>query len=79
MLRTTSLAVLIALAPTAAFAFSCPSQIAEIDAALQDGSLSDAQMEQVQELRDQAEAMHSSGDHAGALEATAEAKQILGG
>lgn len=78
MLRLTALAFLLSLAPAIAFANSCPSVMAEIDAALPNASLSEADMTRVKELRQQGESLHNAGDHAGSLEALGEAKELLG-
>ncbi len=78
MLTRISIALFLALAPVTAFANSCPSQMAEIDAALQTASLSEADMNRVKQLRQQGEDLHSAGDHAGSEAALGEAKRLLG-
>ena len=78
MLRVISLAFGLLLFPAAALANSCPSIMAEIDAALPSATLSEADMTKVEELRAQGEALHQSGDHAGSEAALNEAKQLLG-
>jgi hypothetical protein len=78
MMTRISIALLLALTPVTAFANSCPSQMAQIDAALQKASLSEANMNRVKELRKRGEELHSAGDHAGSEAALGEAKQLLG-
>lgn len=63
---------------TPAFAFHCPADMAEIDAALPSASLSDEQMAQVEELRALGEKQHQAGDHAASIETLAKAKALLG-
>jgi len=63
---------------TPAFAFHCPADMAEIDAALPSASLSDEQMAQVKELRALGEQQHKAGDHAASIETLAKAKALLG-
>jgi len=78
MLRSTILAVLLTIAPAAAFANQCPALMAEIDAALPSATLTDDAKTQVMELRAKGEELHSAGDHDGSIEALEEAKGILG-
>jgi hypothetical protein len=78
MTRPILLAVLLSLAPAMAFANSCPSQMAAIDAALPTASLSEADMAKVKELRKQGEDLHNAGDHAGSEAALGQAKKMLG-
>jgi len=78
MMTRFSIALLLALAPMSAVANSCPSQMAQIDAALQTASLSEADMNRVKELRKRGEELHDAGDHAGSAAALGEAKQLLG-
>jgi hypothetical protein len=78
MLRSISLALLLAIAPASAFANSCPTQMAAIDAALPTATLSEADMTKVKELRKQGEDLHNAGDHAGSEAALGEAKKMLG-
>ena len=78
MLRSISLAILLAIVPATAFANSCPTQMAAIDAALPTASLSEADMTKVKELRKQGEDLHAAGDHAGSEAALGEAKKLLG-
>jgi hypothetical protein len=63
---------------TPAFAFHCPADMAEIDAALPSASLTDEQMAQVKELRALGEKQHQAGDHAASIETLAKAKALLG-
>ncbi|OAP38406.1 hypothetical protein AU381_22815 [Sinorhizobium glycinis] len=78
MITRISIALMLALAPLSAFANSCPSQMAAIDAAIPNASLSEADMAKVKELRAKGEQLHQSGDHAGSEAALGEAKKMLG-
>jgi hypothetical protein len=78
MLRSISLALLLTIAPATAFANSCPTHMAAIDAALPTATLSEADMAKVKELRKQGEDLHKAGDHAGSQAALGEAKKMLG-
>ena len=49
MLRYTALAILLAIVPTTAFANSCPTPMAAIDAAMPTASLSEADITKVEE------------------------------
>jgi hypothetical protein len=78
MLRTITLVLAMTLTPVAAYANSCPTQMAAIDAALTNAKLSEADLAKVKELRKQGEDLHASGDHAGSEAALGEAKKMLG-
>ena len=78
MLRSISLAVFLTVVPATAFANSCPTIMAEIDAALPTATLAEADMNKVKELRAQGEQLHAAGDHAGSEAALNEAKTMLG-
>ncbi|RNF33728.1 hypothetical protein [Paracoccus methylarcula] len=67
-----------AFAASPALAFQCPADMSQIDAALETASLSEADLAKVQELRDLGEAEHDAGNHQAAVDALAEAKEILG-
>ncbi len=56
----------------------CPTDMAAIDAALENASLSDEQMAQVTELRATGESEHEAGNHQASVDALAEAKALLG-
>lgn len=66
----------------AAFASSCPRLMNEVDAALQDPAveerLSEEQLTQVRQLREEGEEAHRAGNHTESVEALNEAKDILG-
>jgi hypothetical protein len=53
MLRSISLAVFLTAVPATAFATSCPTIMAEIDAALPTATLAEADMTKVKQLRAQ--------------------------
>jgi hypothetical protein len=78
MLRSISLAIFLSVIPATAFANSCPTIIAAIDAALPTATLSEADMTKVKELRATGEQLHAAGDHAGSEAALNEAKRMLG-
>ncbi|MGE0281442.1 MAG: hypothetical protein AB7P20_12635 [Rhizobiaceae bacterium] len=78
MLRIITVAVAMLVAPVAAYANSCPTQMAAIDAALPNAKLSEADLAKVKDLRKQGEDLHASGDHAGSEAALGEAKKMLG-
>ena len=78
MFRALLVAFTLALAPSAAFAHSCPTLMAEIDAALPGATLSEADMTKVKELRAKGEELHAAGDHDGSMAALEEAKGMLG-
>lgn len=67
---------------SAAFASSCPLLMKDIDAALADPAvverLSEEQIAEVRQLRDEGEAAHQAGDHDRSVEKLAQAKGILG-
>jgi hypothetical protein len=60
------------------FAFQCPSDIAEINEALEGADLTDEQKQQVMELRDEGERLHNEGSHQEAVDTLDQAKVILG-
>ena len=62
-----------------AFAFHCPKDMADIDAALaQNPALSAELMAEVTKRRAEGEALHNSGKHQEAVDTLAKAKEILG-
>jgi hypothetical protein len=61
-----------------AFAFQCPADVAKIDAAIADSSLSDGDKATVMELRNTGESLHSGGQHQEAVDTLAKAKEMLG-
>jgi len=79
MKRTLALAAALAFASGAAFAFHCPKDMKQIDAALaKHPKLSAEQMKEVKELRAKGEAEHKAGNHQASVDDLAKAKQILG-
>ncbi|MEX2298111.1 MAG: hypothetical protein WD715_11880 [Dongiaceae bacterium] len=79
-MKTFVLAAFLTAALTApAFAFHCPADMADIDAALAAGpDLTADQLAEVERLRTEGEVLHDAGDHQGSVDALAEAKAILG-
>jgi len=63
---------------TPALAGQCPMDMAKIDAAMSEASLSESEMATVMELRTLGEEQHEAGDHAESVATLAEAKDILG-
>ncbi len=68
-------ALLVFSAP--ALAFHCPADVKAIDNALLKVNLSAKQKEEVKLLRDEGEAQHKAGDHAGSVKTLAEAMRII--
>ncbi len=60
-----------------AMAFHCPADIKAIDSALPKANLSAKQKEEVIMLRDEGEAQHKAGNHAGSVKTLAEAMRII--
>jgi hypothetical protein len=78
MKRTLTLAAGLLFA-SAAFAFHCPKDMAQIHAALaKHPKLSAEQMKEVKDLRAKGEAEHKAGNHQASVDDLAKAKQILG-
>ena len=61
-----------------AFANSCPTHVAKIDAALATSTASDEVKAQAQALRDEGQALHEAGNHAESEAKLAEAEALLG-
>ena len=79
MKRTLTLAAGLLFASGAAFAFHCPKDMAQIDAALaKHPKLAAEQMKEVKELRAKGEVEHKAGKHQASVDDLAKAKQILG-
>ncbi|MGH6761193.1 MAG: hypothetical protein ACRECW_06325 [Phyllobacterium sp.] len=78
MLRSAILGLALSFVSSVAFANSCPSIMAAIDAALPTAQLSDTDLAKVNELRATGESLHQAGDHAGSEKALNEAKAIMG-
>ncbi len=77
MNRTLALAAAV-LFSGAAFAFHCPKDMAEIDAALaKNPKLTAEQLAEVKKLRAQGEADHKAGKHQASVDELAKAKEIL--
>jgi Skp family chaperone for outer membrane proteins len=77
-IRTLTVALGLALASGSAFAFHCPKDMKEIDAALPKAKLSEAQMADVKKYRAEGEKLHKEGKHKESVETLAKAKKILG-
>ncbi|MBY6057336.1 hypothetical protein KUV26_06055 [Leisingera daeponensis] len=74
-----TLAAAITLLASPLLAGQCPADIAAIDAALAAGTeLSEEDLATVQELRDEGQSLHDSGDHDASVATLAEAKGLLG-
>jgi hypothetical protein len=71
-------AAILALSAGAALAAQCPSMMAAIDDALPAAQVSDEVRARAIALRQEGEALHDAGDHAGSEAALAEAMEILG-
>ena len=78
-MKTTLLAVALALATGAAFAHNCPNEMKAIDAKLATNpKLSEADAAKVKQLRADGEAAHKAGKHDESMKVLGEAKKILG-
>ncbi len=66
---------------SSAFAASCPLYMGEIDEALADPAveqrLSEEELAEVRQLRDEGEKAHQAGEHEKSMEALTRAKEIL--
>jgi hypothetical protein len=79
MKRLLLAAALVAVTASPAFAYHCPADMAEIDAALaKKPDLSAEQMTKVKALRAEGETLHKAGNHSRSVEVLGEAKGILG-
>jgi hypothetical protein len=79
MKRTLTFTAALLFASGAAFAFHCPKDMKEIDAALaKHPKLSAEQMKEVKDLRAKGEAEHKAGNHQASVDDLAKAKSILG-
>jgi len=86
MLKKFSIAAVILVLATPAFANHCPKDVAEIDALLDkieanerpDIQLSDEQLAEVMDLRDEGEALHKEGKHEESVEVLHQALELLG-
>jgi len=78
-MKTTLLAVALALAAGTAFAHNCPNEMKAIDAKLATNpKLSEADAAKVKQLRADGEAAHKGGKHDESMKALGDAKKILG-
>lgn len=78
-LNTAIVAVSLAFASGAAFAFHCPADMKKIDAALaQSPKLSAQQATDVKKFRADGEALHKAGKHQESVDTLAKAMKILG-
>ena len=78
-IRSILVAVSLALASTAAFAFHCPKDMKAIDDALaKNPKLSAAQMDEVKKQRAEGEALHKAGKHQESVDTLAKAMKTLG-
>jgi len=70
-------AIGLALASSAAFAFHCPADMKAIDAALPKAKLSGAQMTEVKKYRADGETLHKAGKHQESVDTLAKARKLL--
>ncbi len=81
MIRKLFVTLLLAGFGSVAFASSCPLLMNDIDAALKDSAvtdqLSEEQLAEVRQLREEGEKAHKSGDHARSVEALSSARALL--
>ena len=80
MIKRVLMAAAVAIALTSpAFAFHCPKDMAEIDAALaKNPKLTPEQLAEVKKDRADGEAYHKAGKHQESIDTLAKAKKILG-
>ena len=76
-IRSTVIALGLALASGVAFAHNCPNEMKAIDAALPKAKLSDVQAAEVKKLRADGERLHKEGKHGESMEALGKAKGML--
>jgi hypothetical protein len=77
-MKRITLAAVLALAASGAFAFHCPADMAKIDAALgKNPQLSAQQAAEVKKLRADGEALHKAGKHQESVDTLAKAMKIL--
>ena len=77
-LRTAVVAISLALASGAAFAFHCPADMKKIDEALaKNPKLTEAQMAEVKKQRADGEALHKAGKHQESVDTLAKAMKTL--
>lgn len=78
MKRMSALAAALLFASGSAFAFHCPKDMKEIDAALAaKPKLSEAKLKEVKDLRAKGEELHKAGKHQEAVDSLGKAKKIL--
>jgi hypothetical protein len=74
-----ALAIFAGFGAAPAYAYHCPADMAQIDAALaKNPNLSAEQLSKVKALRAEGEQLHKAGNHDRSLEVLGEAKEILG-
>ncbi len=78
MLKQLLTATALFMLATPAFADHCPKDMKAIDAALENANLSEDQLAEVKELREQGEELHNAGEHDESVETLHEAMEILG-
>lgn len=79
MKRTILTAAMVLALSTPALAFHCPADIAAIDEALaNDPGLTEEELAEVREYRDEGERLHEAGEHGESVEVLAKAKAMLG-
>lgn len=79
MKRLILAAALATFTASPAFAYHCPADMAQIDAAMaKKPDLSAEQMSKVKALRAEGEQLHKAGNHSRSIEVLSEAKGILG-
>lgn len=77
--RSMIVALSLAFASSAAFAFHCPADMKKIDEALaKNPKLSAAQMAEVKKQRADGEALHKAGKHQESVDTLAKAMKTLG-
>lgn len=77
-IRSIVVAISLALASSAAFAFHCPADMKKIDAAMsKNPKLTSAQASEVKKYRAEGETLHKAGKHQNSVDTLAKAMKIL--
>ncbi len=76
-MKRLTIAIVIFLFSSAAFAFHCPADAKAIDAGLAKANLSDDKKSEIMKLRDKGLEQHGTGDHKGAVDTLSKAMRLL--
>ena len=76
-MKRLTIAIVIFIFSSAAFAFHCPADAKAIDAGLAKANLSDVKKSEIMKLRDKGLEQHGTGDHKGAVDTLSKAMRLL--